>query len=73
MVYKCILIHSTRIKTKGKELVKIIDISDSCALEIFPVAVNINICWNNTIQNILRLNKKLQSSMSVKSYTVPRS
>ena len=35
---------------KGKELVKIIDICDSCAHEIFPVAVNINICWNNTIQ-----------------------
>ena len=45
-------------KTKGKELVKIIDISDIWALEIFPVAVNINIFWNNKIQNILRLNKK---------------
>ena len=59
MVYTCILIHSTRIKTKGKELVKIIDICDSCALEIFSVAVNINICWNNTIQTILRLNEIL--------------
>ena len=36
-------------KTKGKELVKIIDISDIWALEIFPVAVTINIFWNNTI------------------------
>ena len=50
MVYTSILIHSARMKTKGKELVKIIDICDSCAHEIFPVAVNINICWNNTIQ-----------------------
>ena len=46
-------------KTMGKELVKIIDKCDSCTLEIFPVAVTISICWNNTIQTILRLNKKL--------------
>ena len=46
-------------ETMGKELVKIIDICDSCALEIFSVAVNINICWNNTIQTILRLNETL--------------
>ena len=39
MVYTSILIHSARMKTKGKELVKIIDICDSCAHEIFPVAV----------------------------------
>ena len=26
--------------------------------ENFPVAVNINICWNNTIQNFLSLQKK---------------
>ena len=39
--------------------VKIIDICDSCAHEIFPVAVNINICWNNTIQTLVRLNKKI--------------
>ena len=58
MVYTRILIHSARMKTKGKELVKIIDICDSCAHEIFPVAVNINICWNNTIQTLVRLNKK---------------
>ena len=50
--------HSTRMKTKGKELVKIIDISDSCALEIFPVAVNINICWNNTIQKYFEVKQK---------------
>ena len=50
MVYTSILIHRARMKTKGKELVKIIDICDSCAHEIFPVAVNINIWWNNTIQ-----------------------
>ena len=42
-------------KTTGKELVKI---SDSCAHVIFPVAVNINICWNNTVQTLVRLNKK---------------
>ena len=59
MVYTRILIHSARMKTKGKELVKIIDICDSCAHEIFPVAININICWNNTIQNLVRLNKKI--------------
>ena len=59
MVYTRILIHSARMKTKGKELVKIIDICDSCAHEIFPVAVNINICWNNTIQTWVRLNKKI--------------
>ena len=59
MVYTRILIHSARMKTKGKELVKIIDICDSCAHEIFPVAVNINICWNNTIQTLVRLNKKI--------------
>ena len=35
MVYTRILIHSARMKTKGKELVKIIDICDSCAHEIF--------------------------------------
>ena len=58
MVYTSILIHSARMKTKGKELVKIIDICDSCAHEIFPVAVNINICWNNTNQTLVRLNKK---------------
>ena len=58
MEYTRILIHSARMKTKGKELVKIIDICDSCAHEIFPVAVNINICWNNTIQTLVRLNKK---------------
>ena len=58
MVYICYLIHSTRMKTKGKELVKIIDISDSCALEIFPVAVNINICWNNTIQKYFEVKQK---------------
>ena len=45
-------------KTKGKELVKIIDICDICAHEVFPVAVNINICWNNTIQTLVKLNKK---------------
>ena len=47
-------------KTKGKdlELVKIIDTCDSWANEIFPVAVNINICWNNTNQTFLRLNKR---------------
>ena len=59
MLYTRILIHSARMKTKGKELVKIIDICDSCAHEIFPVAVNINICWNNTIQTLVRLNKKI--------------
>ena len=59
MVYTRILIHSARMKTKGKELVKIIDICDSCAHEIFPVAVNINICWNNTIQTLVRLTKKI--------------
>ena len=59
MVYTRILTHSARMKTKGKELVKIIDICDSCAHEIFPVAVNINICWNNTIQTLVRLNKKI--------------
>ena len=59
MVYTRILIHSARMKTKGKELVKIIDICDSCAHEIFPVAVNINIYWNNTIQTLVRLNKKI--------------
>ena len=59
MVYTRILIHSARMKTKGKESVKIIDICDSCAHEIFPVAVNINICWNNTIQTLVRLNKKI--------------
>ena len=59
MVYTRILIHSARMKTKGKELVKIIDICDSCAHEIFPVAVNINICWHNTIQTLVRLNKKI--------------
>ena len=59
MVYTRILIHSARMKTKGKELVKIIDICDSCAHEIFPAAVNINICWNNTIQTLVRLNKKI--------------
>ena len=59
MEYTRILIHSARMKTKGKELVKIIDICDSCAHEIFPVAVNINICWNNTIQTLVRLNKKI--------------
>ena len=59
MVYTSILIHRARMKTKGKELVKIIDICDSCAHEIFPVAVNINICWNNTIQNSVKLNKKI--------------
>ena len=59
MVYTRILIHSARMKTKGKELVKIIDKCDSCAHEIFPVAVNINICWNNTIQTLVRLNKKI--------------
>ena len=59
MVYTSILIHSARMKTKGKELVKIIDICDSCAHEIFPVAVNINICWKNTIQTLVRLNKKI--------------
>ena len=52
MVYTSILIHSARMKTKGKELVKI---SDSCAHVIFPVAVNINI---NTVQTLVRLNKK---------------
>ena len=31
MVYTCILIHSARMKTKGKEFVKIIDIWDSSA------------------------------------------
>ena len=46
-----------RMKTKGKELVKIIDICDSSAHEIFPVVVNINI-WNNTIQTLVRLKKK---------------
>ena len=46
-------------ENKGKELVKIIDICDSCAHEIFPVAVNINICWNNTIQTSVKLNKKI--------------
>ena len=46
-------------KTMGKELVKIMEKCDSCALEIFSVAVNINICWNNTIQTILRLNETL--------------
>ena len=45
-------------KTKGKELVKIIDICNSCAHEVFPVAVNINICWNNIIQTLVGLNKK---------------
>ena len=45
-------------KTTGKELVKIIDICDSCAHVIFPVAVNINICWNNTVQTLAWLNKK---------------
>ena len=59
MVYTSILIHRARMKTKGKELVKIIDICDSCAHEIFPVAVNINICWNNTIQTLVGLNKKV--------------
>ena len=59
MVYTRILIHSARMKTKGKELVKIIDICDSCAHEIFPIAVNINICWHNTIQTLVRLNKKI--------------
>ena len=38
-------------KTKGKELVEISDICD----EVYTVAVNINICWNNTIQTLLRL------------------
>ena len=37
MVYTSILIHRARMKTKGEELVKIIDICDSCAQEIFPV------------------------------------
>ena len=59
MEYTRILIHSARMKTKGKELVKIIDICDSCAHEIFPIAVNINICWHNTIQTLVRLNKKI--------------
>ena len=45
-------------KTTGKELVKIIDICDSCVHVIFPVAVNINICWNNTVQTLMWLNKK---------------
>ena len=58
MVYTSILIHSARMKTKGKELVKIIDICDSCAHEIFPVAVNINICRNNTVETLVRLDKK---------------
>ena len=58
MVYTSILIHSARMKTTGKELVKIIDICDSCAHVIFPVAVNINICWNNTVQTLVWLNKK---------------
>ena len=58
MVYTSILIHSARMKTTGKELVKIIDICDSCAHVIFPVAVNINICWNNTVQTLAWLNKK---------------
>ena len=40
MMYTCTLTHSVRMKTKGKDLVMIIDICDSCALEIFPVAVN---------------------------------
>ena len=63
MVYTSILIHSARMKTTGKELVKIIDICDSCAHVIFPVAVNINI-WNNTVQTLVRLNKKY-----IKEYT----
>ena len=46
-------------KTKGKELVKIIDICDICAHEIFPVAVNINICRNNTVETLVRLDKKI--------------
>ena len=50
MKYGAVREFYPRMKTKGKELVKIIDICDSCAHEIFPVAVNINICWNNTIQ-----------------------
>ena len=49
MVYTFALTHSVRMKTKGKDLVMIIDICDSCALEIFPVAVNTNICWNKMI------------------------
>ena len=59
MVYTSILIHGARMKTKGKELVKINDVSHSCAHEIFPVAVNINICRNNTVQTLVRLNKKI--------------
>ena len=43
MVYTSILIHGVTMKTKGKELVKIMDICDSCVHEVFPVAVNINI------------------------------
>ena len=57
MVCTCTLTHSARMKTKGKELVKIIDICDSCAHEFFPVAVNINMFWNNTIQTLLRIKK----------------
>ena len=59
MKYGAVQEFYPRMKTKGKELVKIIDICDSCAHEIFPVAVNINICWNNTIQTWVRLNKKI--------------
>ena len=59
MVYTFTLTHSVRMKTKGKDLVMIIDICDSCALEIFPVAVNTNICWNKMIQTLVRLNKKI--------------
>ena len=58
MVYTRILRHNAKMKTKGKELVKINSLCDSCAHEIFPVAVNINICWNNTIQTLMRLKKK---------------
>ena len=47
-------------KTKDMdlELLKIIGTCDSWANEIFPVAVKINICWDNTIQTFLRLKKE---------------
>ena len=55
-------------KTEGKELVKIIDICNSCAHEVFPVAVNINICWNNIIQTLVGLNKKYKNqNISIKA------
>ena len=47
-------------KTKGKdlELVKIIDTYDSWANDIFPVAVNINIRWNNTIPTFFEVKQE---------------